>query len=91
MQMDKEGAQPDRVKQELSDAGLLPEEWGGQTPMIQVYHVLDNLSICTERAQLASTSFLCTAIGVHATLMSPLQEQADGIAQPTTQPMPSVT
>ena len=35
MQMDKEGAQPDRVKQELSDAGLLPEEWGGQTPMIQ--------------------------------------------------------
>ncbi len=36
VQMDKEGAQPDRVKQELSDAGLLPEEWGGQTPMMPV-------------------------------------------------------
>jgi len=34
--MDKEGAQPDRVKQELTEHGLLPEEWGGQTPMVGV-------------------------------------------------------
>ena len=42
--MDKEGAQPDRVKQELSDAGLLPEEWGGQTPMMPVSNWITNSS-----------------------------------------------
>lgn len=26
----------DRVKQQLSDAELIPEEWGGQTPMVEV-------------------------------------------------------
>jgi hypothetical protein len=35
-QIDKEGANIDRVKQELSDAGVLPEEWGGQTPCVPV-------------------------------------------------------
>lgn len=35
-QVDKDGANPERVKQELSEAGLLPEEWGGKTPMIPV-------------------------------------------------------
>ncbi|CAM2061444.1 Translation initiation factor IF-2 [Desulfovibrionales bacterium] len=29
--IDKEGADPDRVKRELSDLGLLPEDWGGDT------------------------------------------------------------
>ena len=34
--IDKEGANPDRVKQGLSDQGLIPEEWGGQTVMVPV-------------------------------------------------------
>jgi len=34
--VDKEGAQIDRVKQELSDQNLLPEEWGGTTVMVPV-------------------------------------------------------
>ena len=34
--MDKEGAQPDRVKQELSEHNLVPEEWGGETVMVPV-------------------------------------------------------
>ncbi|BAW95831.1 Translation initiation factor IF-2 [[Synechococcus] sp. NIES-970] len=34
--MDKVGAEPDRVKQELSEQGLLCEEWGGDTIMVPV-------------------------------------------------------
>ncbi len=34
--IDKVGANPDRVKQELSSQGLLPEEWGGTTTMVPV-------------------------------------------------------
>ncbi|MDR9403845.1 MAG: translation initiation factor IF-2 [Halothece sp. Uz-M2-17] len=42
--MDKEGAQPDRVKQELTEHGLVSEEWGGDTPMVGVSAITgDNL------------------------------------------------
>jgi len=42
--MDKEGAQPDRVKQELTEHELVPEEWGGDTPMVGVSAITgDNL------------------------------------------------
>lgn len=34
--VDKEGAQPDRIKQELMEHGLVPEEWGGETIMVPV-------------------------------------------------------
>ncbi len=34
--MDKEGAQPDRVRQELSEHDLVPEDWGGETVMVPV-------------------------------------------------------
>ncbi|MEM6426182.1 MAG: translation initiation factor IF-2 [Cyanobacteria bacterium P01_D01_bin.128] len=34
--IDKEGAQPDRVKQELMEHQLVPEEWGGDTIMVPV-------------------------------------------------------
>ncbi len=34
--IDKPDAQPDRVKQELSDRGLLWEGWGGDTVMVEV-------------------------------------------------------
>lgn len=34
--MDKEGAQPDRVRQELTEYGLVAEEWGGETIMVPV-------------------------------------------------------
>jgi translation initiation factor IF-2 len=32
--IDKPEAEPDRVKRELSNHGLVPEDWGGQTPFI---------------------------------------------------------
>ena len=34
--MDKEGANSDRVRQELADHGLMSEEWGGDTVMVPV-------------------------------------------------------
>jgi translation initiation factor IF-2 len=34
--IDKAEAQPDRVKQQLSDRGLMPEEWGGTTVFVNV-------------------------------------------------------
>ena len=34
--IDKPEAQPERVKQELSEYGLVPEEWGGDTIMVSV-------------------------------------------------------
>ncbi len=34
--IDKPDAQPERVKQQLSDRGLAPEEWGGTTVFVEV-------------------------------------------------------
>jgi translation initiation factor IF-2 len=34
--IDKPDAQPDRIKQQLSDRGLLSEDWGGDTVMVPV-------------------------------------------------------
>ncbi|KFK43916.1 hypothetical protein AALP_AA1G191000 [Arabis alpina] len=34
--IDKDGASPERVMQELSSIGLMPEEWGGDVPMVQI-------------------------------------------------------
>jgi translation initiation factor IF-2 len=34
--VDKEGADPNRVKQQLAEQDLLPEEWGGDTVIVEV-------------------------------------------------------
>ncbi|MFQ5723023.1 MAG: translation initiation factor IF-2 [Terriglobia bacterium] len=34
--IDKPGALPDRVKKQLADRGLVPEDWGGQTVTVEV-------------------------------------------------------
>ena len=34
--IDKPDANPERVKRELADLGLMPEDWGGQTVMVEV-------------------------------------------------------
>ena len=34
--MDREQAQPDRVKQQLSEQGLIPQDWGGDVEMLPV-------------------------------------------------------
>ncbi|KAG5015967.1 hypothetical protein JHK85_022103 [Glycine max] len=34
--IDKDGANPERVMQELSSIGLMPEDWGGDIPMVPI-------------------------------------------------------
>lgn len=34
--IDREGANPDRVRQELTEEGLVCEDWGGDTIMVEV-------------------------------------------------------
>lgn len=58
LQIDKDGANPERVKQELSEAGLLPEEWGGKTPMIPV---------CTCHPHFTSAHGLDTSVSLRST------------------------
>jgi len=53
--VDKLQSNPDRVKQELSDLGLLPEEWGGDTIMVPVSALKgDNLDTLLEMIILVS-------------------------------------
>ncbi|MDB9529856.1 translation initiation factor IF-2 [Oscillatoria sp. CS-180] len=53
--IDKETAQPDRVKQELMEHGLVPEEWGGETIMVPVSAINgDNLDTLLEMLLLVS-------------------------------------
>ncbi|MEL6399922.1 MAG: translation initiation factor IF-2 [Cyanobacteria bacterium J06626_4] len=53
--IDKETAQPDRVKQELMEHGLVPEEWGGETIVVPVSAINgDNLDTLLEMLLLVS-------------------------------------
>ncbi|MBF2073650.1 MAG: translation initiation factor IF-2 [Synechococcales cyanobacterium C42_A2020_086] len=53
--IDKEEAQPDRVKQELTEFGLVPEEWGGDTIMVPVSAIKgENLDALLEMILLVS-------------------------------------
>ena len=42
--IDKDGADPERIKGEMSEYGLLPEDWGGDTVYCEIkqlqWHVL---------------------------------------------------
>ena len=39
--VDKPGANPDRVMQELTEYGLIPEDWGGDTIFVQISALLN--------------------------------------------------
>lgn len=53
--IDKEGAQPERVKQELTEYELVPEEWGGSTVMVPVSAITqENLDSLLEMILLVS-------------------------------------
>ncbi len=58
--MDKEGANPDRVKQQLTEYGLVPEEWGGDAICVPVSakthmgidNLLESILLVAEMAEL---------------------------------------
>lgn len=58
--IDKEGADPERIKGEMSEYGLLPEEWGGDTVYceisakkgIGIEELLETLTVVAELADL---------------------------------------
>jgi translation initiation factor IF-2 len=53
--IDKDGAEPERVKQQLADRGLLAEEWGGDTVMVPVSaKKKQNLDLLLEMVTLVS-------------------------------------
>ena len=62
--MDKEGADPDRVKTELGNYEIIPEEWGGDNIFVNVSAMtgegvdalLDTISLQAELMELQSTS-----------------------------------
>ncbi len=61
--IDREQANPDRVMQQLSEHGLVPEQWGGDTVVVQVSalqglgieELLDNLLVIAEVEDLRAT------------------------------------
>ncbi|MBM6930479.1 translation initiation factor IF-2 [[Clostridium] spiroforme] len=58
--IDKDGADPERIKAEMSEEGLLPEEWGGDTvyceisakKKIGIEELLETLTVVAELADL---------------------------------------
>ncbi len=60
--MDVAGANPDRIKQQLSELGLIAEEWGGDTIVVPlsakteegVHDLLENIVLVAEVAELKS-------------------------------------
>ncbi len=58
--IDMEGANPDRVKQQMTDLGMVPEEWGGDTIVVPVSaqtqegipDLLENLLLVAEISEL---------------------------------------
>ncbi len=62
--IDKEQADPDRVKNELSQHDVIPEDWGGDTPFVHVSAVtgegvealLENISLLAELQELKAIS-----------------------------------
>ena len=75
--VDKPDAKPERVRQQLSDHGLVPEEWGGDVVMVEISaktgqgvdNLLDMVLLVAEMGDLrASESVPVTGVVVEANL-----------------------
>jgi translation initiation factor IF-2 len=88
--MDKEGANLDKVKQQLSDLGLVPEEWGGETIFVPlsaktgegVEHLLEMIVLLAEVLELkADPKLPASGTVIEARLDKGLGPVADVIVQ----------
>lgn len=75
--MDKEGATPDRIMSQLSDLGLMPEAWGGDTIFVEISalkgegisNLLETVQVLMEVAELkANPKRLATGTVIEASL-----------------------
>jgi translation initiation factor IF-2 len=75
--VDKPDAKPERVRQQLSDYGLVPEEWGGDSIMVElsaktgqgIDNLLDMVLLVSEMAELkASDSEVAKGVVIEANL-----------------------
>jgi translation initiation factor IF-2 len=75
--MDKEGANPDRIKQELSNHAVIPEDWGGDTIFAPVSaltgdgvdSLLENISLQAEVLELtAPTEGIASGVVIESRL-----------------------
>jgi translation initiation factor IF-2 len=88
--MDKEGANLERVKQQLSDLGLIPEEWGGDTVFVPlsaktgegIDHLLEMILLLAEINELkANPNLPASGTVIEARLDKGLGPVADVIVQ----------
>lgn len=88
--MDKEGANLDKVKQQLSDLGLVPEEWGGETIFVPlsaktgegIGHLLEMILLLAEVSELKANPHLpASGTVIEARLDKGLGPVADVIVQ----------
>ncbi|MCR4432993.1 MAG: translation initiation factor IF-2 [Caldiserica bacterium] len=88
--MDKEGANLDKVKQQLSDLGLIPEEWGGDTVFVPlsaktgegIDHLLEMILLLAEISELkANPDLPASGTVIEARLDKGLGPVADVIVQ----------
>jgi translation initiation factor IF-2 len=75
--IDKAEADPEKVKQKLTEFGILPEEWGGTTPVIEISaktgfgvpELLENVSLIADLQELKTNPFqLASGIILEASL-----------------------
>jgi len=83
--IDKPGAQPERIKQQLADRGLLAEDWGGDTVMVPVSaKTKENLELLLENlllvAELASLKANPTRPGIGTVLEAQLDRGRGPVA-----------
>ena len=88
--IDKEGAQPERVRRELSDLALVPEEWGGDTLFCEcsaltgegVEKLLENVALQAEILELrANKNKPARGVVIEAKCDSGQGPEATGLVQ----------
>ena len=57
--IDKPEAQPERVKRQLADRSLMPEEWGGDTVMVEVFAIRRSQNLARACSRCSCSSAIC--------------------------------